>query len=173
MVSVCPLISKCSSPFTKHLGIVPSARIGITVTFMFHTFFSSQARSKYLSFFSLSFIFTLWSASTEKYTIRQALVHFFFFDYHVVVWARFGDVFVSQNPIGLCASHFSGRILGCSYYYLFNLFKIIDLTYLYFKFMSCFVIIQGKAVTPPRFLNYHLCAASELTQVVMVAPSCE
>ena len=36
--------------------------IGINVTFMFHSFFNSLARSRYLSFFSLSFNFTLWSA---------------------------------------------------------------------------------------------------------------
>ena len=58
MVSTCPLISKPSIPFTKPLGVVPSAPIiiGITATFIFHTFFSSLARSRYLSFFLVSFI---------------------------------------------------------------------------------------------------------------------
>ena len=57
MVSNCPLISKSSCPFINPLVTVPSAPIttGITVTFMFRSFFSSQARSWYLSFFSLSF----------------------------------------------------------------------------------------------------------------------
>ena len=43
VVSTCALISKSSSPFTNRLGIVPSATttIGITVTFMFHSSFSS------------------------------------------------------------------------------------------------------------------------------------
>ena len=51
MVCARPPISNSSSPFSKLLGIVPSSPIttGITVTFMFHSFFSSWARSKYLS----------------------------------------------------------------------------------------------------------------------------
>ena len=36
-------------------------------------FFNSLARSRYLSFFSFSFNFTLWSARTAKPTILQAL----------------------------------------------------------------------------------------------------
>ena len=37
----------------------------------FIVFFSSLARSRYLSFFSLSFSLALWSTGTTKYTIRQ------------------------------------------------------------------------------------------------------
>ena len=46
MVSTRALISSSSSPFTDSLVAVPSALItvGITVTFMFHSFFSSLAR---------------------------------------------------------------------------------------------------------------------------------
>ena len=40
---------------------------------MFHSFFNSLARSRYLSFFSLSFRFILWSAGTAKSTILQIL----------------------------------------------------------------------------------------------------
>ena len=60
MVSTCPLISKSFNHFTNPLGIVPSAPIiyGITVTFMFHKFFSSQTRSTYSSLFLLYFSFT-------------------------------------------------------------------------------------------------------------------
>ena len=47
--------------------------IGIIVTCIFHSFFNSQARSRYLSFFSYSFSFILWSAGTEKSTILQVL----------------------------------------------------------------------------------------------------
>ena len=59
--------SKSSRPFNNPLVTVPNAPItfGTIVTFMFHSFFSSLARSRYLSFFSLSF--------PEKSTILQIL----------------------------------------------------------------------------------------------------
>ena len=48
--------------------------IGIIVTFMLHVFFfNSLARSRYLSFFSHSFSFILWSARTAKSTNLQIL----------------------------------------------------------------------------------------------------
>ena len=64
MVSTCPLISKFSSPFTNTWVIVLSVSIpiGITATFMFHSFLSFLARSRYLSLFSLSLNYILWSA---------------------------------------------------------------------------------------------------------------
>ena len=73
MVSARPLISKSSSPFSKLLGIIPSISItnGITITFMFNSFLSSLARFKYLSLFSFSLVFTLWSTETEKSTRQQ------------------------------------------------------------------------------------------------------
>ena len=86
------MVFTCFSYFQVHpLSVpilwwpVPSApiTIGITVTFMFDSFFSSLARSRYLSLFSLSFSFTLWSAGMAKSTIRQVLVFFIFFvSYH-------------------------------------------------------------------------------------------
>ena len=80
MVSSRPLISKSSSPFTNPLVTVSSATItfGITVTFMFHSLFSSLASSWYVSLFLLSFSFTLRLAGTVKSTLWQFL--FFFFE---------------------------------------------------------------------------------------------
>ena len=51
MFSAHSLISSSSRPLTKPLGTDPSApiTIGITITFMFCTFFSSLERFKYLS----------------------------------------------------------------------------------------------------------------------------
>ena len=79
MVSTHPLISKSSSPCTSSLVTVLSVpiTIGITIVYMFHSFFSSLARSRYLSLFSLSFSFTLWSAGMAKSTIWQVLFFFF------------------------------------------------------------------------------------------------
>ena len=69
MVSAHPLISKSFIPFNNPLVTVPKApiTIDINVTFKFHSFFNSLARSRYLSFFSLSFSFILWSAGTAKF----------------------------------------------------------------------------------------------------------
>ena len=54
MDSTRPPTSKSSSPFNSPFFTVPKApiTIGIIVTFMFHSFFNSLARSRYLSFFS-------------------------------------------------------------------------------------------------------------------------
>ena len=71
--------SKSSSPFSNPLVTVPNAPIiiGIIVTCMFYSFFKSLARSRYLSFFSHSFSFLLWSAGTAKSTILQVLFFWF------------------------------------------------------------------------------------------------
>ena len=76
IVSTRPPISKSSTPFNNPLVIVPNApiTIGTIVTFMFHSFFNSLARSRYLSFFSLSFRFILWSAGTATSTLLLLLL---------------------------------------------------------------------------------------------------
>ena len=80
IVSTRPPTSKSSRPFNNPLVIVPNApiTIGTIVLLMFHSFFNSLARSRYFSFFSLSFGFILWSAGTAKSTILQILFFFFF-----------------------------------------------------------------------------------------------
>ena len=80
MVSTRPPTSKSSSPFSNPLVTVPNApiTIGIIVTCMFHSLFNSLARPRYLSFFSHSFSFILWSAGTAKSIVLQVLSFFFF-----------------------------------------------------------------------------------------------
>ena len=80
MVSTRPPTSDSSSSFTNPLVTVLKApiTIDIIITRMFHSFFNSLARSRYLSFFSYSFSFILWSAETAKLTIWQFI--FFFVD---------------------------------------------------------------------------------------------
>ena len=88
MVSTRPPTSKSSSPFNNPLVTVPNApiTIGIIVTCMFHSFFHSLARSRYLSFFLHSFSFNLWSAGTAKLTILQVL---FFLLIIILIHVRF------------------------------------------------------------------------------------
>ena len=83
MVSTRPPTSKSSRPFNNPSVTVPKApiTIGIIITFMFHSFFNPLARSRYLSLFSHSFSFILWSAGTAKSTILQ-IFFFFFVDYY-------------------------------------------------------------------------------------------
>ena len=81
IVSTRPPTSKSSRPFNNPLVIVPKApiTIGTIVTFMFHRFFNSLARSMYLSFFSHPFRFIQWSARTAKSIVLKVLFFFFFF----------------------------------------------------------------------------------------------
>ena len=67
--------SKSSSPFSNSLVTIPNVpiTIGIIVTLMFHRFLNSLARSRYLTFFSLSFNFIMWSDGTAKSTIFHIL----------------------------------------------------------------------------------------------------
>ena len=123
MVSTRPPTSKSSSPFNYPLVIVPKPPIVIIVTFMFYSFFSSLARSRYLSFVSHSFSFILWSAGTAKSTILQVLFFCCFCCWLVlglVLWLRLGDPCVCQSPTGVYVCYFLGQVLGrvyiiCSY----------------------------------------------------------
>ena len=76
-----PPTSKSSRPFNNPLVIVPKAPITIStiVTFMFHSFSNSLASSRYLSLFSHSFIFILWSTGTAKSTILQYYYYYYYY----------------------------------------------------------------------------------------------
>ena len=81
-----------TAPFIKLLCVVSSSAItiGFTVTLSFISIFSSLARSKYLSLFSLSVIFIYWSAGTTMTSIRRV---FFFGNYHLV-WSSGWDLMI-------------------------------------------------------------------------------
>ena len=86
IVSTRPPTSKYSRPFNNPLVIMPNAPItvGTIVTFMFHSFFNSLARSRYLYFFSLSFRF-IW------FVPRQQSLQFCRFSFFC--WLLWGLVF--------------------------------------------------------------------------------
>ena len=110
IVSTRPLTFKSSRPYNNPLVIVPKApiTIGTTVTFMFHSFFNSLARSRYLSFFSLSFSFILWSAGSAKSIILQIIVFFLL----IIIRSGFlaeikWSVCMSKSHRSLCVSLFT------------------------------------------------------------------
>ena len=118
MVSTRPPTSKSSSPFSNPLVTVPNSpiTIGIIVTCMFHSFFSSLARSRYLSFFSHSFSFILWSAETAKSTILQVLFFFLLIIIKSGLLARIRwSVCILKSHRSLCESL---SRTGAYYYYL-------------------------------------------------------
>ena len=84
MVFPRPPTSKSSTPFSNPLVTVPNApiTIGIIFTCMFHSFFNSLARSRYLpSFHILSVLFS--GQSIAKSTILQVL-------FFLVIIIKFG-----------------------------------------------------------------------------------
>ena len=117
IVSTRPPTFKFSRPFSNPLFIVPKITISTTVTLMFHSFFNFLARSRYLSFFSQSFSFILWSAGTAKSTIFQIL-------FFLLILIRSGllaeiswSVCMSKSHRSLCV-WFSRRGGGLCIYHL-------------------------------------------------------
>ena len=140
MVSTHPLISKSSSPFTNPLVSVLRApiTIDITVSFMFHSFSSSLARSWYLSVFLLSFSFTLWSARMAKSTIQQVL-------FFLLTITRSGRL--AKIRWSICISR-SQRILYVSFTGI--LFLSLPLLYYYYSIFSFFGFLESFTESLPK-----------------------
>ena len=118
-VSTRPVISKSSSPCTNPLVTVPRTPITVGIIVMFHSFFNSLARSRYLSLFSHSFNFTLSSAVTAKSTILQVL---FFFLLIIIRSGRLLEIWwsvcISKSQRSFCIS-FTRTDSRLSIYHLF------------------------------------------------------
>ena len=112
--------SKSSRPFNNPLVTVRNApiTIGTIVTFMFHSFFNSLARSRYLSFFSFSFRFILWSAGTAKSTILQILFLLLIIMMSGLLAGIRWSVYMLKSHRSLCES-FSKTGAGLCIYHLF------------------------------------------------------
>ena len=119
IVSTRPPTSKFSRPFNNPLVIVPKApiTIGTIVTFMFLSIFNSLGRSRYLSFFSLSFRFILWSAGTAKSTILQILFFLLIIMRSSLLAGIRWSVYMLKSHRSLCVS-FSRTGAGLSIYHL-------------------------------------------------------
>ena len=157
MVSTRPLISKTAIPCTNPLVTVPRPPItvGITVTFMFHSLFSSLERSRYLSLFFFFFFFffaflQFYPVVTRNGKVHNSTVLFFVFfvlffllfsfvflfvylfvcflpSLGLVIWPRIGDPFVSQNQSALCVSFSWTDFWFC----IFHLFVWLNLNFLH------------------------------------------
>ena len=106
------MVSTC--PFTNPLVTVPRApiTIGIIVTF------PSKVKVFILLFTFFQF-YSMVSRNCKVHSFASSLFLFFFL-YFLLLWGlivrpRFGDLFVSQNPRGVCASHSPGQMLGSAY----------------------------------------------------------
>ena len=110
MVLRCPLIFKYSMSFKQSFDDCTERSNYNWYLYYFFVpsyFFISPAKSKQVSLFSISFSFTLWSAGTAKFPIRQVLFFFlfsffFFFFYYHRVWSpgqdRLRDQFYLKIP---------------------------------------------------------------------------
>ena len=128
MVSTHPPISKTSSPLTNLLmtTLCTPRWTCITVTIIFHSFFRSLARCSYLTLFSLSFHFSLWSAWTANSTIRQV----FFLLLTItrsgrLAWIRWSNC-IPKSRRSLCVS-FSRNDSSLRIYHLFIFSNLIFL----------------------------------------------
>ena len=115
-ISTRPISSNSSCLFDNPLVTVQKVpiTIGVIVTFIFHSFFNSLAMSRYITFFTLSFNFTLW---LSKFIILQVL---YFVDYYNV-WSSGWDLVIcciSKSHWSVCFS-FSRRDAGLCIYHLF------------------------------------------------------
>ena len=91
MVFTCPLISKSSSALNKIPDYCRLTRKLVSPSSSWTLIFSSLARFSYVSLFSLSFNFTLWSAGAATSTIRQVFCFFFNFVQLHLVWSSGRD----------------------------------------------------------------------------------
>ena len=138
-----PLISNSSSPLINLLGTVPSAPIttDITVTHIFYRHLSSIGRSKYLSLFSFSFVLTMLSAVTAKFTIRQVLFFFFLLiipKSSLLIRIRW-SVWISNSQRIVCVILFrSGYCLNIHYFVVWsNLSLLHNSRMIFFLIQSC------------------------------------
>ena len=134
IVSTRPPTSKSTSPFNNPLLTLPRVpiTIGTMVTLMFHGFFNSLARSRYLTFFSHSFSFILWSAGSAKTRILQIL----YFIIIIIIrsdllaeiqWSVCQNMCMSKYHGSLCVS-FSRTGAGL---YIYHLLVRSDLNFLH------------------------------------------
>ena len=172
-----PLIFMSTRLKTNHLVTVTSGwiLIGITVSFMFHSFFFFYSLGSYLYLFSPLFSFTLWSAGT----VIPPIGRFSFFGLTITRTGRLVEIRWS-----VCISK-SQRILRVSFsmanswlwiYYLFiglnlNLlhnfqlttFTVVsDLILFYANLLHSFIMWLNISSLSPHYLHLLFCCVSSI-----------
>ena len=134
IVSSHPPTSKSSRPFNNPLVIGPKAPlwIGTIVAFMFHSFFNSLARSRYLSFFSHSFRFIVDSYYYYYYYYFTTLR-----DFHTSFsWLPFTAVWVTasllKSPVLFSVFWSILQMLSSGCYLLVLLFPSLPVPFQFF-----------------------------------------
>ena len=163
---------------------VPNAPITICiiVTCRFHSFFYSLARSRYLSFFSHSFSFILWSAETAKSTISQVL-------FFLLIIIRSGLLIEIRWSVRMSKFHrclcmlFSRTGVGLCIYHLFVLsnFNFLHISTLLTQ--SCLVLyrfcanLQHSLIMwfiisslSPHILHLLFCCALSILPLIKLVP---
>ena len=133
---------------------------------MFYNFFNFQARSRYLSFFSLSFSSILWSAGIPKFKFSSLFIYlFFFFFFFLLIIIRSGllaeinDPFVCQSHRSLCIS-FSRTGARLCIYHLFLW------SYLNFLHISEWITLSIQSC----LVSYSFCANLLHSLVIIFSP---
>ena len=117
--------------------------IGITVTFMFHSFSSSEARSWYLSHALLSFSFTLCRSRTTKSINRQILF------FVLLIVTRAGllteirlSVCISKSQRSLCVSFSKTNswLCKCHFFVWSKLNFLHNYQWITYLTLSCLVL---------------------------------
>ena len=159
IVSTRSIISKSSGPFSISLVILVQRSNYNWYNRHFHLSqcFDSLSKSRYLSLFSLSFNFTVWSIGTIKSTVLHALFFFFcWFLKYLFVGMRTGDPSLYQNHREVNVSHSPGQILGCAY--TICLYGQSSIT----RKIPC-----GSPCPPKRVLSYTLFCVSLLYSLII------
>ena len=140
MVTTCHLTSMSFTPFTKPLGPAPRTPITIFITFtsMFHRFFTSLGRSRYLPIFSGFFYFPSVILCRHKVPYTAGFLSLFFF------FCKLSKVWSSDRLAGIrgtvCISK-SQKILCVSFSMMcFQLVHISQVRKVRFQFLSQFPV---------------------------------
>ena len=119
MVSTRPPTSRSTSPFSNPLVTVPNApiTIGIIVTCMFHSYFNSLARSRYLSLFTFFQFYSVFNRDSKVNYFASSLFLLIIIKSGLLAGIRW-SVCMLKSHRWLCVA-FSRTGAGLCIYHLF------------------------------------------------------